>query len=118
MSQPGGYQQLSTEAAVELIKLTIHHLFKLSSDPTKTSASVKMDATATARIFPGDTLLLTETMQGQANHFDRYIPLDNLNTLCPEGQELRVEWECDGSAKMSVSRVEMCPCCGEEGLHG
>lgn len=103
---------------MERIKLTIHHLFKLSSDPTETSANVKMDASATARIYAGDKLLLTETMQGQANHFDHYISLDNLNALYPEEQELRVEWECYGSTQMSVSRVEMCPCCGEEGLHG
>jgi len=103
---------------VERIKLTIHHLFKLLSEPTKDSANKKMDATAIARIYAGDKLLLTETMQGQANHFDRYIPLDSLSTLCSEGQELRVEWECDGSAEMSVSRVEMCPCCAEDGRHG
>lgn len=103
---------------MERIKLTIHYLYKLPSDSTNGSACEKQDATATARIYAGDTLLLTETMQGQANHFERFIPFEHLHDLCPDDQALRVEWECDGSAEMSVSRVEMCPCCGSEALHG
>ncbi|MGC6386464.1 hypothetical protein ACMV8I_02215 [Ewingella sp. S1.OA.A_B6] len=103
---------------MERIKLTIHHLYKLPSDSTLASACEKQDTTATARIYAGDTLLLIETMQGQANHFERFIPFEHLHESCPEGQALRVEWECDGSTEMSVSRVEMCPCCGSEGLHG
>lgn len=89
---------------MERIKLTIHHLHKIISGE-------KQDAQATARIYAGDELLLTETMTGQAMHFDRFIKAENDN-----GKPLRVEWDSDGSAAMSVSRVEVCPCCGGDAL--
>jgi len=85
---------------VERIKLTIHHLHKIISGE-------KQDAQAVARIYAGDELLLTETMTGQAVHFDRFIKAEG-----DTGKPLRVEWDCDGSANMSVSRAEVCPCCG------
>ena len=91
---------------MERIKLTIHHLHKIIS-------GVKQDAQATARIYAGDELLLTETMTGQATHFDRFIKAE-----CDNGKPLRVEWDSDGSAEMSVSRAEVCPCCGGDVLHG
>lgn len=91
---------------MERIKLTIHHLHKIVSDE-------KQDAHAVARIYSGEELLLTETMSGQAIHFDRYIHADN-----DTGKPLRVEWDCDGSANMSVSRAEVCPCCGGDAFHG
>jgi len=91
---------------VERIKLTIHHLHKFVSGE-------KQDAQATARIYAGEALLLTETMTGQAIHYDRFIHAENDN-----GKPLRVEWDCDGVADMSVSRAEVCPCCGGSELHG
>lgn len=92
---------------MERIKLSIHHLHKLV-------AGEKHDAQATARIYAGDKLILVETMQGQAAWYDRYLQSTEDN-----GQPLRVEWECNGLAKMTVSRVEVCPCCGgDESLHG
>jgi hypothetical protein len=94
-----------TGATVERIKLTIHHLHKIISGE-------KQDAQATARIYAGDELLLTETMTWQAMHFDRFIQAENDN-----GKPLRVEWDSDGSAAMSVSRAEVCPCCGGDALH-
>lgn len=91
---------------MERIKLTIHHLHKIISGE-------KQDAQATARIYAGDELLLTETMTGQATHFDRFIKAE-----CDNGKPLRVEWDSDGSAEMGVSRAEVCPCCGGDALHG
>lgn len=91
---------------MERIKLTIHHLHKIISGE-------KQDAQATARIYAGDELLLTETMTGQATYFDRFIKAEGDN-----GQPLRVEWDTDGSAEMSVSRAEVCHCCGGDALHG
>lgn len=90
---------------MERIKLTIHYLHKIISGE-------KQDAQATARIYAGDELLLTETMTGQAMHFDRFIKAENDN-----GKPLRVEWDSDGSAAMSVSRAEVCPCCGGDALN-
>nr|WP_276542796.1 hypothetical protein [Rahnella perminowiae] len=72
----------------------------------------KQDAQAIARIYAGDELLVTETMTGQAEHFDRFIKAEHDN-----GKHLRVEWDSDGSAQMSVARAEMCPCCGGDALH-
>lgn len=91
---------------MERIKLTIRHLHKIISGE-------KQDAQATARIYAGDELLLTETMTGQATHFDRFIKAE-----CDNGKPLRFEWDSDGSAEMSVSRAEVCPCCGGDALHG
>lgn len=91
---------------MEQIKLTIHHLHKIVSGE-------KQDAHAVARIYCGGELLLTETMSGQAIHFDRYIDAEN-----DVAKPLRVEWDCDGSTEMSVSRAELCPCCGGNELHG
>lgn len=91
---------------MERIKLTIHHLHKIVSGE-------KQDAQAVARIYAGEYLLLTETMTGQALHYNRYIKADDHS-----GEPLRVEWECDGFAEMSVSRAEVCPCCGGDELHG
>ncbi|WAT02915.1 hypothetical protein [Rouxiella chamberiensis] len=91
---------------MERIKLSIHHLHKRV-------AGEKHDAHATARIYAGDTLILTETMQGQAAWYDRFIQAKEDN-----GLPLRVEWDCDGEASMDVSRVEVCACCGgDESLH-
>ncbi|KQN42764.1 hypothetical protein ASE93_18835 [Serratia sp. Leaf50] len=91
---------------MERIKLSIHHLHMWV-------AGEKQDAQATARIYAGDTLILVETMQGQAAWYDRFIQSADDN-----GQPLRVEWECDGEASMTVSRVEVCSCCGgDESLH-
>jgi len=91
---------------VERIKLSIHHLHMWV-------AGEKQDAQATARIYAGDTLILVETMQGQAAWYDRFIQSADDN-----GQPLRVEWECHGEASMTVSRVEVCSCCGgDESLH-
>ncbi|CAM3484220.1 hypothetical protein BS639_16285 [Rouxiella silvae] len=91
---------------MERIKLSIHHLHMWV-------AGEKQDAQATARIYAGDTLIVVETMQGQAAWYDRFIQSADDN-----GQPLRVEWECDGEASMTVSRVEVCSCCGgDESLH-
>lgn len=90
---------------MERIKLTIHHLHKIISGE-------KQDTQATARIYAGDELLVTETMTGQAAHFDRFIKVVHDN-----GKPLRVEWDCDGSEQMSVTRAEVCPCCGGDALH-
>lgn len=29
----------------------------------------------------------------------------------PQGQPVRVEWDCDGIADMAVAEMELCPCC-------
>ena len=91
---------------MERIRPTCHHLHK-------TISGEKQDAQATARIYAGDELLITETMSGQAMHYDRFIKAEHDN-----GKPLRVEWESDGSAQMSVTRAEVCPCCGSDALHG
>ncbi|PLR40364.1 hypothetical protein CYR32_01080 [Chimaeribacter coloradensis] len=90
---------------MQKIKLTIHHLYQESADG-------KQDARATARIYAGDRLILTETMAGQAQHYPRYLSAADDN-----GEPLRVEWESDGCASMSVTRAEVCPCCGGDEWH-
>jgi hypothetical protein len=90
---------------VHKIKLTIHHLYQDHADG-------KQDARATARIYAGDRLIITETMSGQALHYPRYLSAADDN-----GQPLRVEWDTDGCAAMSVSRAEVCPCCGGDEWH-
>lgn len=90
---------------MQKIKLTIHHLYQQGQGGRR-------DAHATARIYAGDRLIHTETMFGQAEHYPRY-----LSAAEDDGQPLRVEWESDGSAAMSVARTEVCPCCGGDEWH-
>lgn len=82
------------------VKLTVKRLYKLSGE--------RMVGTrATARIYLGEHLIATEQIDGMTESpVSKY--LHHSQTL---GQALRVEWDCDGIADMTVTEVELCPCC-------
>lgn len=82
------------------IKLTVRRLYALQDE--------RMVSTrATASIYVGDQLIATEEISGLTESaVSKYIH-HNL----PAGQPVRVEWQTTGIADMTVSEVDLCPCC-------
>ncbi|ADU69714.1 hypothetical protein [Pantoea sp. At-9b] len=82
------------------IKLTVKRLYQLRDERM-------VNTRATARIYLGDTLIATEEITGMTESpVSKY-----LHTGDVAGQPLRVEWDCEGIADMSVTAIERCPCC-------
>ncbi|MDC9818664.1 hypothetical protein R0L47_11240 [Pectobacterium polonicum] len=82
------------------IKLTVNYLYR-QSDKTREASQ------ATARIFVGDALVATEVVSGMTESpVNKYLHHSE-----PEGLPVRVEWDCQGTTAMTVSEVEICPCC-------
>ncbi len=81
------------------IKLTVRRLYKLHGERmTK--------AVATARIYVGDTLIATEEVSGMTESpVSKYLHHNEV-----PGQPLRVEWDCEGIADMTVVDVQDCTC--------
>jgi len=82
------------------VKLTVKRLYKLSGERM-------VNTQATARIYVGDRLIATEEITGMTESaVSKY-----LHHAEPQGQPVRVEWECEGIADMAVVEIERCPCC-------
>ncbi|QQG29861.1 hypothetical protein JFY74_07445 [Pectobacterium carotovorum] len=82
------------------IKLTVNYLYRQSGETREASQ-------ATARVFVGDELIATEVITGMTeNPVEKY-----LHHSGREAQPVRVEWDCEGTTAMTVSEVEICPCC-------
>ncbi|MEH0835134.1 hypothetical protein OI450_06335 [Pectobacterium cacticida] len=82
------------------IKLTVHYLYRQFGETREASR-------ATARVFVGDKLIATEVITGLTEEpVDKY-----LHHAEPEAQPVRVEWDCEGTTAMTVSEVDICPCC-------
>ncbi len=82
------------------IKLTVNHLYQLQGGEKK-------PAHAVARVYVGDTLLATEEITGMTEDaVSKY-----LHHSLPEGQTVRVEWDCAGVTAISAAEVHVCPCC-------
>lgn len=85
------------------IKLTVNHLYQLQ-------AGEKQPTRAVARVYVGQTLLATEEISGLTEEaVSKY-----LHHSLPEGQSVRVEWDCAGNVALSVEEVNVCPCCHED----
>ncbi len=85
------------------IQLTVNRLYQLQGNEKK-------PAQAVARVYVGDTLLSTEEITGMTEDaVSKY-----LHHSLPEGQVVRVEWDCAGVTTMSAAEVHMCPCCHAE----
>ena len=88
------------------VKLTVRRLYKLSGERM-------VNTQATARIFVGDRLIATEEISGMTESpVSKY-----LHHAEPQGQPVRVEWDCDGIADMAVAEKERVPPCQHYG-HG
>jgi len=82
------------------IKLTVRRLYKLREQRM-------VNTHATARIFVGEALIATEEISGMTESpVSKYLHHDQA-----QGQPVRVEWDCDGIADMTVVEMEICPCC-------
>ena len=81
------------------IKLTVRRLYKISGERM-------VNTTATARIFVGNTLVATEEIAGQTES-----PVSKYVHYAQAEGPVRVEWDCDGIADISVAEVQVCPCC-------
>ncbi|GKW14262.1 hypothetical protein PEC301937_02120 [Pectobacterium carotovorum subsp. carotovorum] len=82
------------------IKLTVNYLYRQVGETREASL-------ATARVFVGDELIATEMITGMTE-----VPVDKyLHHSGQEAQSVRVEWDCEGTTAMTVSEVEICPCC-------
>lgn len=82
------------------IKLTVKRLYQLRDERM-------VNTHATARIYLGEQLVATEEISGMTESpVSKYVHAGDL-----AGQTLRVEWDCEGIADMSVAAVERCPCC-------
>lgn len=85
------------------IKLTVKHLYQWQG-------SEKQPARALARVYVGETLLATEEITGMTEEaVSKY-----LHHSLPEGQPVRVEWECTGATALSAEEVARCPCCHDD----
>jgi hypothetical protein len=82
------------------VKLTVRRLYKLSGERM-------VNTQATARVYVGDRLIATEEISGMTESpVSKY-----LHHAETHGQAVRVEWDCDGIADMTVTEMEQCPCC-------
>ncbi|MDN4626073.1 hypothetical protein ACMGEE_12635 [Erwinia sp. DT-104] len=82
------------------IKLTVRRLYKISGERM-------VNTQATARIFVGEQLVATEEIAGMTESPVSKFVHHNLDA----GQPVRVEWDCEGIADMTVAEVNVCPCC-------
>ena len=82
------------------IKLTVKRLYALQDE--------RMVSTrATACIYVGDQLIATEEISGLTESaVSKYIHHE-----LPAGQPVRVECQTEGIADITVSEVNICPCC-------
>ncbi|ARU94281.1 hypothetical protein [Tatumella citrea] len=82
------------------IKLTVKRLYALQNERM-------VNTRATATIFVGEQQIATEEISGLTETpVSKYIHHD-----LPPGQPVRVEWQTQGIADMTVSEMEVCPCC-------
>lgn len=82
------------------IKLTVNYLYRQSGD-------IREASRATARIFVGNALIATEVITGMTESpVNKYLHHSESESL-----PVRVEWDCEGTTAMTVSEVEICPCC-------
>lgn len=87
-------------SAMPSIKLTVNYLYRQAGETREASQ-------ATARVFVGDELIATEVITGMTESpVEKY-----LHHSGREAQAVRVEWDCEGTTSMTVSEVEICPCC-------
>ncbi|TWD41700.1 hypothetical protein [Pantoea sp. SJZ147] len=82
------------------IKLTVKRLYQIRDERM-------VNTKATARIYAGETLVATEEITGMTESpVSKYLHMAG-----PSGQAVRVEWDCEGIADMTVREIERCPCC-------
>ncbi|RWR03933.1 hypothetical protein ED28_02800 [[Pantoea] beijingensis] len=85
------------------IKLTVRRLYNLRGERM-------VNVHATARIFVGETLIATEEISGMTESpVSKYLQHDEA-----EGQPIRVEWDCEGIADMTVAEAGGYSCCDPE----
>lgn len=86
------------------IKLTVRRLYRIHNEQM-------VNAQATARIYVGDQLIATEEVSGMTESaVSKY-----LHHQQTAGKPVRVEWDCNGIADMTVTEIELCPCCQHDG---
>ncbi len=82
------------------IKLTVKRLYQICDERM-------VNTKATVRVYAGDRLVATEEVTGLTESpVSKY-----LHAGTAPGQAVRVEWDCEGIAEMTVAEVERCPCC-------
>ncbi|MBS0856690.1 MULTISPECIES: hypothetical protein [unclassified Tatumella] len=82
------------------IKLTVKRLYALQNE-----RMVRTHATAT--VYVGDQPVATEEISGLTETpVSKYI-----HHQLTAGQPVRVEWQTPGIADMTVTEMEICPCC-------
>lgn len=82
------------------IKLTVKRLYRLQDERM-------VNTRATARVYLGDALIATEEITGMTESpVSKYLHASDT-----AGQPVRVEWDCEGIAEMTVTEIERCPCC-------
>lgn len=82
------------------IKLTVKRLYQLQDERM-------VNTRATARVYVGESLIATEEITGMTESpVSKYLHAGET-----AGQPVRVEWDCDGIAEMTVMEIERCPCC-------
>jgi len=82
------------------IKLTVKRLYQIRDERM-------VNTKAIARIYVGETLVATEEITGMTESpVSKYLHSEGL-----AGQAVRVEWDCEGIAEMTVTEIELCPCC-------
>ncbi|WP_225701566.1 hypothetical protein [Duffyella gerundensis] len=86
------------------VKLTVRRLYRLQDERM-------VNAQATARIYVGDTLIASEEIGGiTESPVSKYLH-HQLSATLP----VRVEWDCNGIADMTVTDIALCPCCQHDG---
>jgi len=89
------FLQQSADWIMTRVKLTVQRLYKLSGERM-------VNAQATVRIYVGNQLMITEEISGMTESpVSKY-----LHHTEPSGSPLRVEWDCDGIADMTVCEIE------------
>lgn len=87
------------------MKLTVRRLYRIQNDRL-------LHAQAVVHIFVGDVQVVKETISGMTESpVSKYLHHDQ-----PRGQNIRVEWECEGIADMIVTELAVCPCCQPSGV--
>ncbi|MBE5251406.1 hypothetical protein [Mixta mediterraneensis] len=82
------------------IKLTVKRLYQIRDERM-------VNTKATARIYVGATLVATEEITGLTESpVSKYLHAET-----QAGQVVRVEWDCEGIAEMTVAEIERCPRC-------
>lgn len=75
------------------IKLTVNHLYQLQGNEKKSAHAV-------ARVYVGDTLLATE----EITRMTEDAVSKSLHHSLPEGQAVRVAWDCAGVTTINYQR--------------